>query len=109
MVRPAASNPLRQPQNAVLERRGNQILFNPRLIELSAHYHFAPRPCQVRAGNQKGRVERAIRYVRDSFWAARAFTTLAACNAQALLWRDQVADQRRWPGGDHRTVADAFA
>jgi transposase len=38
---------------AVLERRGSQILFNPRLLELSAHYHFAPQPCQVRAGNQK--------------------------------------------------------
>ena len=96
-------------KSAVLERRGNQILFHPRLIELSAYYHFAPRPCQVRAGNQKGRVERAIRYVRDSFWAGRAFTTLAECNRQALLWRDQVAHQRRWPGGDHRTVAEAFA
>lgn len=96
-------------KSAVLERRGNQILFHPRLLELSAHYHFAPRPCQVRAGNQKGRVERAIRYVRDSFWAGRAFSTLAECNRQALLWRDQVAHQRRWPGGDHRTVADAFA
>jgi transposase len=96
-------------KSAVLERRGNQIQFHPRLIELSAHYHFAPRPCQVRAGNQKGRVERAIRYVRDSFWAGRAFTTLAECNRQALLWRDQVAHQRCWPGGDDRTVADVFA
>jgi len=41
-------------KSAVLERRGNHIVFHPRLIELSAHYHFAPRPCQVRAGNQKG-------------------------------------------------------
>jgi transposase len=95
-------------KSAVLERRGKQILFHPRLIELSAHYHFAPRPCQVRAGNQKGRVERAIRYVRDSFWAGRVFTTLAECNRQALLWRDQVAHQRRWPGGDHLTVAEIF-
>jgi transposase len=96
-------------KSAVLERRGNQIQFHPRLIELSAHYHFAPRPCQVRAGNQKGRVERAIRYVRDSFWAGRTFTTLAECNRLALLWRDQVAHQRRWPGGDNRTLADVFA
>ena len=95
-------------KSAVLERRGNQIQFHPRLIELSAHYHFAPRPCQVCAGNQKGRVERAIRYVRDSFWAGRTFTTLAECNRQALLWRDQVAHQRRWPGGDDRSVADVF-
>lgn len=96
-------------KSVVLERRGDQIHFHPRLIELSGHYHFAPRPCQVRAGNQKGRVERAIRYVRDSFWAGRVFTTLAECNRQAWLWRDEVAHQRRWPGGDHRTVAEAFA
>jgi transposase len=96
-------------KSAVLERRGSEIHFHPRLIELCAHYHFVPRPCQVRAGNQKGRVERAIRYVRDSFWAGRSFTTLAECNRQAWLWRDQVAHQRRWPGDDGRTVEQAFA
>jgi hypothetical protein len=53
-------------------------------------------------------VERAIRYVRDSFWAGRSFTTLAECNRQALAWRDQVAHQRRWPGDDSRTVEQAF-
>jgi transposase len=96
-------------RSAVLERRGNEIHFNPRLMELCAHYHFVARPCQVRAGNQKGRVERAIRYVRESFWAGRAFTTLAECNRQALLWRDQVAHRRNWPGDDTRIVADVFA
>jgi hypothetical protein len=63
----------------------------------------------VRAGNQKGRVERAIRYVRDSFWAGRTFTTLTECNRQAWQWRDQVAHQRRWAGDHGRTVADVFA
>jgi hypothetical protein len=78
-------------------------------MELCAHYHFVARPCQVRAGNQKGRVERAIRYVRESFWAGRSFITLAECNRQALVWRDQVAHRRRWPGDDSRTVAEVFA
>ena len=96
-------------RSAVLERRGDQVHFNPRLLELAAHYHFAPRPCQVRAGNQKGRVERAIRFVRDSFWAGRTFTTLEECNRQALLWRDEVAHQRHWPDDASRTVAQAFA
>jgi transposase len=96
-------------KSAVLERRGSQILFNPRLLELSAHYHFAPQLCQVRAGNQKGRVERAIRYVRDSFWAGRTFTTLEECNRQALVWRDQVAHRRRWPGDNGRSVEEVFA
>lgn len=96
-------------RSAVLERRGDQVHFHPQLLELCAHYHCLPRPCQVRAANQKGRVERAIRYVRESFWAGRAFTALAECNRQALVWRDQVAHQRPWPGDHTRTVAEAFA
>jgi len=96
-------------KSVVLERHGDQILFHPRLLEFCAHHHFLARPCAVRAGNQKGRVERAIRYVRESFWAARCFTTLEECNRQALLWRDQIAHQRPWPGDDSRTVAQAFA
>ena len=95
-------------RSAVLERRGDQIHFHPRLLDLCAHYHFAPRPCQVRASNQKGRVERAIRYIRDSFFAARSFTTLDDFNQQAILWRDQVAHRRPWPGDDSRTVEQAF-
>ena len=57
----------------------------------------------------KGRVERAIRYIRESFFAARPFTTLEELNRQALAWRDREAHGRTWPGGDHRTVAEAFA
>jgi transposase len=96
-------------RSVVVERRGDAIHFHPRLLEFCAHYHCLPRPCAVRAGNQKGRVERAIRYVRESFWAGRCFTTLEECNRQALLWRDQIAHQRPWPGDDSRTVAQAFA
>lgn len=96
-------------RSAVIERRGDAIHFHPRLLELCAHYHFAARPCQVRAGNQKGRVERVIRYIRDSFFAARPFSTLEDFNRQALAWRDREAHGRPWPGGDHRTVAEAFA
>jgi len=95
-------------KSAVLERHGSKIHFNPRLLELAAHYHFVPRPCQVRSGNQKGRVERVIRYVRDSFWAARSFITLEECNRQALRWRDEVAHQRPWPDDRNHTVAAAF-
>lgn len=95
-------------RSAVLERLGNAIRFHPRLLEFSAHYHFQPRACAPARGNEKGRVERAIRYVRDSYFAARPFTTLEDFNRQALVWRDQVAHRRAWPGGDDRTVEEAF-
>jgi transposase len=95
-------------KSAVLDRHGSHVHFNPRLLELAGHYHFVPRPCQVRSGNQKGRVERAIRYVRDSFWPARGFTTLEECNRQALRWREEVAHRRPWPDDRNRTVGQAF-
>jgi transposase len=95
-------------RSVVLERRGDAIHFHPRFLELSAHYHFATRPCNPRAGWEKGRVERTIQYARSSFFAARPFTTLEDFNRQALQWRDQVAHQRPWPGDDARTVAQVL-
>ena len=95
-------------RSVVVERRNDDVHFHPQILELCAHYHFAPRPCQVGAGNQKGRVERAIRYIRESYFAARPFTTLEDFNRQALQWRDREAHKRLWPGGDHRTVEEAF-
>lgn len=95
-------------RSAVLERRGEAIAFHPRLLELAAHYHFAPRACTPGRGNEKGRVERAVRYARDSFFAARPFTTLEDFNAQARRWCDEIAHQRPWPGDDRRSVAAAL-
>ena len=96
-------------RSAVVERLGNAVHFNPRLIELAAHYHFAPRACRPARGNEKGRVERSIRFIRDSFFAARPFTTLADFNRQALGWRDEVAAKRPWPQNDRMSVEVAFA
>jgi transposase len=48
-------------KSVVLERSGEHIRFHPRLLELAGHYHFAPQPCAVARGNEKGRVERMIR------------------------------------------------
>jgi len=54
----------------MLERHGDAIRFHPKLLALAAHYRYEPRPVAPARGNQKGRVERAIRYARDSFFAA---------------------------------------
>jgi transposase len=58
-------------RSVVLERRGDAFHFRPRWLELSAHYHFATHPCRPARGNEKGRVERTIQYVRHRFFAAR--------------------------------------
>ncbi len=95
-------------RSAVLKRRGDCIHFHPRLLELCAHYHCGPRPCRPRAAHEKGRVERTIRYIRESFFAARAFSNLEDLNRQALQWRDSVAYARRRPVDDSKTVREAL-
>ena len=52
-------------KSAVLERQMDAIRFHPTLLAFAAHHRFEPRPVAPARGNQKGRVERAIRYARD--------------------------------------------
>ena len=96
-------------KSAVLERQGDAIRFHPTLLALAAHDRFEPRPVAVARGNEKGRVERAIRYVRDRFFAARTWRDRDDLNAQADAWcQGQAADR---PGPEERTltVREAFA
>jgi hypothetical protein len=74
-------------KSAVLERRGDAIRFHPSLLAFAGRYRFEPRPVAVARGNEKGRVERAIGYVRTAFFAARRFTDLDDLNAQSLPLR----------------------
>ena len=95
-------------RSAVLDRRGTAIQFHPRLLELAGHSHFAPRPCTPARGNEKGKVERQIQYLRHAFFAARPFRDLDNLNAQFRRWRDDIAHQRRHPEQRDRTVADVL-
>jgi transposase len=96
-------------RSVVLERRGDQIRFHPRYLELAGHYCFQPRPCHVARGNEKGRVERSIRFLRESFFAAHGFTTLEAVNAGVQRWSAEVAAVRPWPDDPIRRCAQVFA
>ncbi len=95
-------------KSAVLQRVGNAIRFNPELLAFASHHRFEPRPVAVARGNQKGRVERSIRYIRDNFWPARRFTDVDDLNSQARAWCDGHSASRRWPQDDRFTVGQAF-
>ena len=96
-------------KSAVLERSGDAIRFHPTLLELAAHYRFEPRPVAVARGNEKGRVERAIRFVREAFFAARTFRDLDDLNAQAAAWCEGACADRLCPEDRARTVRTVFA
>jgi hypothetical protein len=96
-------------KSAVLERQGEAIRFHPTLLALAAHYRFEPRPVAVARGNEKGRVERAIRYIRDAFFAARTWQDLADLNAQAAAWCAGQAADRPCPQERALSVREALA
>jgi transposase len=95
-------------KSAVLERVGDAIRFNPTLLSFAAHHRYQPRPVAPYRGNEKGRVERAIRFVRQSFFPARSWSDLDDLNAQALAWCQGFASDRRCPEDRASTVREVF-
>ena len=96
-------------KSAVLERQGDAIRFHPTLLDFAAHYRYEPRPVAVARGNEKGKVERAVRYVRHGFFAARRFADVDDLNAQAAAWCSGVAADRPCPEQQTLSVREAFA
>jgi transposase len=97
-------------KSVVLERMGDHVRYHPRLLELAGHYHFAPKPCAPYRGNEKGKVERTIQYLRHAFFAARRFADVADLNRQLTAWIAETAHRRPVPGDPaRRTVEEALA
>jgi transposase len=96
-------------KSVVVERQGDHIRYGDSLLELCSHYHFAPQPCSPARGNEKGKVERAIQYLRHAFFEARRFSSVGDLNRQLIDWIETVAHRRPVPGDpERRLVKDAL-
>lgn len=84
---------------AVTERVGQVIKFNARFFAYMGHHHIRPHACNVARGNEKGRVEDLIKYIRMNFWPARKFKDILDLNNQAAQWRDEICNRR-----EHRST-----
>lgn len=84
---------------AVSDRMGGLIRFNARFMAYMAHHASRPHACNVARGNEKGRVEDLIKYIRMNFWGGRSFTDFEDLTKQLFVWRNQIANQR-----EHRTT-----
>lgn len=79
---------------AVSERKGRLVRFNSRFYAYAGHHRFKPVACNLARGNEKGRVENGVKFVRNNFWPGRTFTSFEDLQMQASSWRDEVANKR---------------
>jgi len=80
---------------AVTERVGSIIRFNEAFLDFLGKFSITPRACTVRMPQEKGKVENAIKYIRQNFWPLRQFTDLADVQQQMRHWLDNVANVRK--------------
>ncbi len=97
------------PKTVVLERYGDAVRFHPLLLELGSALHVQLRLCRPYRGNEKGRVERKIRFLRERFLAGREIYNIEQGNTELLTFIDQIAHQQRHPEFPERTIADCLA
>jgi hypothetical protein len=97
------------PKAVVLQRHGEAVRFHPQLLEVAGHYRVQPKVCAVRKANQKGKVERAIRYLRERFLAGRTLRSVEQGNQELWTFLKQVDGARAHPVQPGRTVAECLA
>lgn len=73
---------------------GGGLVTNLELARFARHYGARVKVCRPYRAQTKGKVERPIRYLRESFLYGRTFVSDADLNAQVLTWLDTVANLR---------------
>jgi transposase len=81
---------------------GCGLIMNAEFVRFAAHWGFSARACRPYRARTKGKVERPIRYVRQSFFYGRTFLNDEDLNAQSEHWLQRICNVRR-----HRTLGEA--
>lgn len=68
--------------------------WNAQFMDFADHYGFVPRRCRPYRARTKGKVERAIQYVKRNFLPERVFSSLSDANAQGREWMEHTANCR---------------
>jgi transposase len=93
---------------AVIRRLvGQDPVFNTRYRDFANHYGFKIRACGVGKGNEKGRVENAVGYVKKNFLAGLDIPDFRGVNPTARTWLEQIANVRVH-GTTHKQPVELF-
>jgi transposase len=87
---------------------GQPAQFNPRYLDFANHYGFKIRACGVRQAHEKGRVENAVKFIKQNFLRGLELPPWAALNPAARHWLDTIANVRIH-GQTHKTPLELFA
>ena len=83
---------------------GGGLVLNAEFLRFAAHWGFMPRSCRPYRAQTKGKVERPIRYIRESFFYGRTFANDDDLNEQAARWLEGTANLRRHATTGERPV-----
>lgn len=84
-----------------LRREGGRLIENAEFLRFARHWGFTPRACRPYRAQTKGKVERPIRYLRESFVYGRDFLGDADLEEQVGRWLEETANVRL-----HRTTGE---
>ena len=82
-------------KTAVISHRGKDIVYNEHYVDFANHYGFKIVACRVRQPQEKGRVERAVGFVRQNFINGHKLQPFDGLNADVDVWLDEVANVRK--------------
>ena len=96
-------------KSAVLHRFvGKDPVLNPKYLDFSNHYGFKIVPCGKGKGNEKGRVENGVGYVKKNFLNGLEIVDFSHLSPAAGHWLDNIANVRTHGETGQRPV-DMFA
>ena len=73
---------------------GQPAQINPRYLDFANHYGFKVRACGIRKGNEKGRVENGVKYIKENFLRGLELPPWAALNPAGRHWLETIANVR---------------
>lgn len=82
-------------KTAVISHRDKVVVYNKHYVDFANHYGFKIVACRVREPQEKGRVERAVGFVRTNFINGRNLEPFEALNQDAHIWLDEIANIRK--------------
>ena len=85
-------------KSVLLDMEDKKPRWNPLFADFMASIGVAPRVCKAYTPQTKGKVERTVGFVKQSFWAGVSFTDVDDLNRQAHVWCERIN------GRVHRTT-----